>query len=101
MMQTHSGKDAYVDVPESSTRRHGAFHPPVPPPSPLMPPVSLEQLLALLNAVKQKLAAIDEQQAGQMQPHQQSLESSYFDFLATQPPEFAEATDLLEANNWL
>jgi hypothetical protein len=66
-----------------------------------MPPVSLEQLLALLNAVKQKLVAIDERQAGQTQPHQQSQESSYFDFLATQHPEFAEATDLLEANNWL
>jgi hypothetical protein len=27
--------------------------------------------------------------------------STYFDFLAIQPPEFAEITDPLEANHWL
>jgi hypothetical protein len=91
----------YDDVPESSTRRRGAFHPPVPPPSRPTPPVSLEQLLAPQNAIVQKLATIDECQAGQSQPHQQPQESSYFDFLVTQPLEFAEATDLLEANHWL
>jgi hypothetical protein len=63
--------------------------------------VSLEQLLAPLNAIMQKLGAIDERQVVQSQPHQQSQESSYFDFLATQPPEFADVTDPLEANNWL
>jgi hypothetical protein len=46
----------------------------------------------------QRLAEIDERQAGPSQ-HQQPQESSYFDFLATQPPEFAETTDLLEANH--
>jgi hypothetical protein len=91
----------YNDVPEFSTRHRGTFHPPVPPSSPPTPPVSLEQLLAPLNAIVQKLVAIDEHQAGQSQPYQQSQESSYFDFLATQPPEFAEAMDPLEANNWL
>jgi hypothetical protein len=29
------------------------------------------------------------------------VETSYTDFLATHPPTFAEATDLLEADNWL
>jgi hypothetical protein len=91
----------YDDVPEFSTRRHRAFHPPLPPPCPPTPPVSLEQLLAPLNAIVQKLAAIDERQVGQSHPHQQSKESSYFDFLATQPPEFAEVTDPMEANSWL
>jgi hypothetical protein len=91
----------YDDEPEFSTRHRGTFHPLVPPSSPLMPPVSLEQLLAPLNAIVQKLAAIDERQAGQSQPYQASQESSYFDFLATQPPEFAEVMDPLEANNWL
>jgi hypothetical protein len=91
----------YDDVPKFSTCCRGTFHPPVPPSSPLTPPVSLEQLLAPLNAIVQKLAAIDEHQAGQSQPHQQSQESSYFDFWATQPLEFAEATDPVEANNWL
>jgi hypothetical protein len=89
----------YDDVPESSTRHHGTFHPPVSPPSPPVPPVSLKQLLALLNAIVQRLVAIDEWRAVQSQPHQQHQESSYFDFLATQPLEFAETTD--QANHWL
>jgi hypothetical protein len=63
--------------------------------------MSLEELLAPLNAIMKNLAAIDEHQVGQSQPHQQSQESSYFDFLATQPPAVAEATDPLEVNNWL
>jgi hypothetical protein len=101
MVRTRSGKDVYDDVPEFSTRCHGTFHPPVPPSSPPTHPVSLEQLLAPLNAIVQKLAAIDERQAGQSQPYQPSQESSYFDFLATLPPEFTEAMDPLEASNWL
>jgi hypothetical protein len=90
----------YDDVPKSSTHRRGAFRPPLPPPSPPMPPVSLEQLLALLNAIVQSLAAINEHQAGQSQ-HEQPQEFSYFNFLATQPREFTETTNPLEANHWL
>jgi hypothetical protein len=65
MVRTCSRKDVYDDIPESSTRRCGAFHPPVPPPSPPMPPAILEQLLAPLNAIVQSLATIDEHQTGQ------------------------------------
>jgi hypothetical protein len=101
MVRTRSGKDEYDEVPESSNRHRGAFRPPEPPPSPLTPPTSLEQLLAPLNAIVQRLIVIDEHQVGQSQQHQQLQESSYFDFLATQPPEFAEMTDPLEANHWL
>jgi hypothetical protein len=101
MVRTRSGKGVFDDVPESSTRRRGTFGPPVPLPSPPTPPVSLEQLLAPLNAIVQRLAAIDERQAGHSQQHQQSQESSYLDFLATHPPEFAETTDPLETNHWL
>jgi hypothetical protein len=101
MVRTRSGKDMYDDVSESSTRHHGTFHPPVPPPSPPTPPVSVEQLLALLNSIVQRLVAIDELLAVQSQPHQQHQESSYFNFLATQPPEIAETTNPLEANHWL
>jgi hypothetical protein len=57
--------------PSQQTVVVGAFHPPEPPPSPLTPPASLEQLLALLNAIVQRLIAIDERQAGQSQQHQQ------------------------------
>jgi hypothetical protein len=62
---------------------------------------SLRQGLALPNVIMQKLGAIDERQTGQSQPHQQPQESSYFDFLATQPAEYAEVMDPLEANHWL
>jgi hypothetical protein len=35
-------------------------------------------------------------------PHRQpGVETSYTNFLATHPPTFAEATDPLEADNWL
>jgi hypothetical protein len=78
----------------------GAFHPHEHPPSPPTPPASLEQLLALLNVIIQRLIVIDERQVRQSQQHQQLQESSYFDFLATQPPEFAETTDPLKANHW-
>jgi hypothetical protein len=101
MVRTRLGKDVYDDVPKFSTHRRGTFHPPIPPSSPPTPLVSLEQLLALLNSIVQKLAAIDERQVGQSQPYQPSQESSYFDFLATQPLEFAEAMNPLEASNWL
>jgi hypothetical protein len=62
MVRTCSGKDVYDDVPKFSTHHRGTLHPPVPPSSPPTPPVSLEQLLAPLNAIVQKLAAIDERQ---------------------------------------
>jgi hypothetical protein len=65
MVRTRSGKDVYHDVPKFSTRRCGTFHPPVPPPSSPITQVSLEQLLAPLNAIMQKLVAIDERQVGQ------------------------------------
>jgi hypothetical protein len=101
MVQTHLGKGMYDDVPDSSTHRHGTFRPPVPPPSPSTHLVSLKQLLAPLNAIVQRLAAIDERQAVHSEQHQQPPESSYLDFLATHPPEFNEMTDPLEANHWL
>jgi hypothetical protein len=66
-----------------------------------MPLASLEQLLAPLNAIAQKLVAIDEHQTEQSEQHQHPQESSYLDFLATQPPEFTETIDPLEANHWL
>jgi hypothetical protein len=64
-----------------------------------MPPVSLEQLLASQNDIIQRLVEIGEYQARRLQQHQQPQESSYLDFLATQPPLFTETTDPLEANH--
>jgi hypothetical protein len=40
---------------------------PVPPPSPPMPPARLKQLLALLNAILQRLVESVERQVGQSQ----------------------------------
>jgi hypothetical protein len=60
MVRTRSGNGEYDDVPKSPTRHRGAFHPPVPPPSPLTSLVSLKQLLALQNAIMQRLAEIGE-----------------------------------------
>jgi hypothetical protein len=39
--------------------------------------------------------------ADRQQPRQQHRESLYSDFLVTHPPLFSEATDPLEADNWL
>jgi hypothetical protein len=51
MVRTQSSKGMFDDFPESSTRHRGTFRSPVPPPSPLTSPVSLEQLLAPLNVI--------------------------------------------------
>jgi hypothetical protein len=98
---TRLGKDEYDEVPESTNSHRGAFHLPVPPPSPLTLPVSLEQLLASQNAIMQRLVESIERQAGQSQQSQQPQESSYFNFFATQPPKFSETTNPLAANHWL
>jgi hypothetical protein len=66
-----------------------------------MPSVSIKQLLAPLDAIVQRLVAIDERQVGQSQHHQQTQECPYLDFVETHPPEFAETTDPLETNHWL
>jgi hypothetical protein len=101
MVRTRSGKGVYDDVPESSNCHRRAFRPSVPPPSLPTPPVGLEQLLALLNAIVQRLTTIDERQAGRLQYHQPPQEYSYLDLLATHPQVFAKMTDPLEANHWL
>jgi hypothetical protein len=63
--------------------------------------VSLEQLLSSQNAIMQRLVEIGECQAERSEQHQQPQDSSYLNFLATQPPVFTEMTDLLKANHWL
>jgi hypothetical protein len=63
MVRTCSRKGEYDEVPETSTHHRGAFCPPVRQPSPPMPLVGLEQLLAPLNAIMH-LVAINEHQVG-------------------------------------
>jgi hypothetical protein len=59
------------------------------------------QLLASQNAIMQRFTKIGECQAGCSQQYQQPQDSSYLEFLATQPLVFAEMMDPLEANHWL
>jgi hypothetical protein len=72
------------------------------PPPPPCPPVSLEQLLVTQNnllclLMENETCRGDDRQ----QPQHRDRDSLYSNFLATHLPIFVEATDSLEANNWL
>jgi hypothetical protein len=63
--------------------------------------VSIEQLLATQNELMWVLTK-NLMQREVCPPHRQSgVETSYTDFLVTHPLTFVEATDSLEADNWL
>jgi hypothetical protein len=105
MVHTCTG-DFGLDVPEGSgaccgaapTGPHGAA--PEAPPSP-PPPMSIEQLLATQNELMRVLMENLVHRGGRHSHHQQVLESSYTNFLATHPPMFTEASDPVEVDNWL
>jgi hypothetical protein len=110
MVRTHTGDFAH-DVPESSNACAGAAAtrprgpapelPPLPPSPPPPPPLmSLEQLLATQNELMRVLTE-NLVHYGVRQPHHQPVTDSYTDFLAMHPLTFIEATDSLEADNWL
>jgi hypothetical protein len=102
MVHTRTFEDPILDIPKQSVGR-GCGQVPcdgAPPPSP-RPPASLEQLLATHNDLEGRLDENDEHHgAERQQPRHQERDSSYSDFLATHPPIFVDATDLLEANSW-
>jgi hypothetical protein len=106
MVHMHTG-DFTQDVPESSNAHaraatnelHNAAHGTPPPPPPPVPPVSLEQLLATQNELMRVLAENLMQREVHLPHRQLGVETSYTDFLAMHPPTFAEAVDLLEADN--
>jgi hypothetical protein len=103
MVHTRISEDPILDIPEGSIGcgrgqipRGGA--PPLPP----HPPVSLEQLLATQNDLMRRLVENDKRRGAEcQQPRHQERDSSYSNFLATHSPVFADATDPLEADNWL
>jgi hypothetical protein len=107
-VHTRTG-DFTQDAPESSNARAGAttneLHnaarrtPPPPPPPPS--PVSLEQLLATQNELMRVLTENLVPHEARPPHHQPGVETSYTNFLVTHPPTFAEATNPLEADNWL
>jgi hypothetical protein len=101
MVHTRTSKDPILDIPERSIGcgcgqvPHGG----APPPPPCLP-ISLEQLLAMQNDLMMRLVENDERHWVEcQQPRHQDRGSSYSDFLATHPPVFANATDLLEADS--
>jgi hypothetical protein len=108
MVCTHTGDFTQDALEPSNTRAGAAMNelrnsaretPPPPPPPP--PPVSLEQLLATQNELMRMLTE-NLVQLEVLPPHRQpGVETSYTDFLATQPPMFAEAIDPLQSDNWL
>jgi hypothetical protein len=103
MVRTHTG-DFTQDAPKPSNAHAGAAMnelrnaargtPPLP-----LPPVGLEQLLATQNELMRVLMENLVQREVRPPHHQPGVETSYTDFLVTHPPTFAEAIDLLEADN--
>jgi hypothetical protein len=63
--------------------------------------MNLEQLLATQNKLMRVLTKNLVQHEACPPHHQPGVETSYNDFLAMHPPTFAEATDPVEADNWL
>jgi hypothetical protein len=103
MVRTRTVEELNLDRSEGSAECGRGQIPrgdaPPPPPPPL---VSLEQLLATQNDLMRRLVENDECCGAEcQQPRHQERDSSYSDFLATHPPVFADATDPLEADNWL
>jgi hypothetical protein len=103
MVHTRAFEDPILEIPEESVRRgRGQVPCGGAPPPPPHPPISLEQLLATQNDLMRRLVESDEcYGAEHQQPRHQEIGSSYLDFLASHPPEYADATNPLEADNWL
>jgi hypothetical protein len=100
MVRIRTVEELNLNRPEGSARhgRSQISRGDAPPP----PPVSLEQLLATQNDLMRRLVENDEHRgAERQQPRHQERDSSYSDFLVTHLSIFADATDPLEADNWL
>jgi hypothetical protein len=104
MVCTRAAGEQLLDIPESSAGRGRgqATRGNTPPPPPLCPLVSLDQLLATQNELLRMLMENEAYcGADRQQPRQQDMDSLYLFFLVTHPPLFFAATDPLEADNWL
>jgi hypothetical protein len=106
MVRIRATEDAEIDIPEGSTDRgHGRGQAPHGNPSlpPLRSPVSIEQLLATQKELMIMLVKNEARHGVECPQHHrhQNMNMSYSDFLATHPPIFSGAKDLLEADDWL
>jgi hypothetical protein len=104
MVRTGAVKKATFDVLEASVGRgHGhATRANAPPSLPPRPPISLEQLLATQYDLMRLLMENETRRgADQQLPRLLDKDSSYSDFLVTQPPIFDKVMDPVEADHWL
>jgi hypothetical protein len=103
MVRTRISEELTLNIPEGfAGRGHGQASRGNAPPPPLHPLVSLEQLLVTQNDLIWRLVENDEcRGAERPQPRHHERDSSYPDILATHPIVFADATDPLEADDWL
>jgi hypothetical protein len=107
MVHTRDIEDAEIDIPEGSAGHgHGrgqASRGNSPTPPPPCPPVSIEQLLATQNELMSMLVHIEAPLGVErLQHHHHSdMNTSYSNFLATNPSIFSRAKDPLEADDWL
>jgi hypothetical protein len=103
MVRTRACEDPILDIPEGSAGR-GCCQAPRGNAPPSLPhaPVSLEQLLATHNNLMCLIVQNEMRHlADRLKPRHQDRDSSYSNFVATHPPVFADATDPLDADNWL
>jgi hypothetical protein len=105
-VRTRATEDVALDIPEGSVGR-GRGHGQVPHANPLPPPprapASIEDMLATQNELKRVLMRNEANHGEQCLQHhrQQDMNMSVSDFLATHPPVFSRARDLLDADDWL
>jgi hypothetical protein len=104
---TRSTEEHVLDIPEPSAGRgqvpRAPLHGKAPPPQPLYPLVSLEQLLATQNELIRMLMENDARSGAGHPKHpcHQDMDSLYSDFLETHPLFYSEMTDPLEVDNCL
>ena len=98
MVQTRRGGETSGDAPGGSNAGGAQQPPPAPPMTPM------EQLIHNQNEMFRMFMENMNRQGGQapLPPQPQApRESSYGDFWATHPPQFGEASDPLEADNFI
>jgi hypothetical protein len=104
MVRIQTAEDVALEITEGSVGRgRGQVPHANPPPPPPRAPVSLEDLLATQNELMRVLVHNEANRGEEhlQHHHQQDMNTSYSDFLATHPLVFLGARDPLDAEDWL